>query len=154
MRRVLIGLAALGVLVPVALIALFLFLEAYAGPELSVEISVPDVVTAGKPFRVQFWLSNPHDEAVALDSIDVDNSVIENFRVASITIVPTDTIDAFGQTTFYFEHLIGPGQRDAVEFELKAKSAGMFPLAFEVCNEFLDCSRNVLHVQVRDPNHE
>lgn len=154
MRRVLIGLAALGVLVPVALIALVVFLEIYAGPELSVEVSMPDVVSAGKPFRVQFQLSNPHDEAVTLDSIDVDNSVIENFRVVSVTIVPTDTNDAFGQTSLYFEHQIGPGQRDIVEFELTGESAGMFQLAFEVCNAFLDCSRNLLTVQVRDPNHE
>ena len=154
MRKVLIALAALGALVPVALIALFVFLEAYAGPELSVEMSVPDVVSAGKPFRVQFHLSNPHDEAVTLDSIDVDNSVFENFRVDSITIVPTDTIDSFGLTSLYFDHLIGPGQRDTVEFELTGELAGVFQLAFEVCNAFLDCSRNLLTVQVRDPNHE
>ena len=154
MRRFLIGLAAGGALLLVAGIT---FVTVFSGPELSVQISAADVIFAGKPFRVQLLISNPHDEAVTLDHIDIDDSVFDTFRVISVTKDPDwrDTrFDMIGKESWWFVTVMQPAQRETVEFELIGESAGLFQLGFDVCNAFQDCSRNLLTVQMLSPTHD
>jgi len=147
MRGLFIGIGV-GIAAVVACIAALVTF--YSGPELSLQASAPEAAHSGQPFKVRLQLSNPHDESVTLDSIDVDDSVFDTFEVLSVEPTPTSDspISIFGQTSWSFYLDFDPGEQRTVEFELVTSDSGTFQLSFDVCNTYQDCSRNLLTVNV------
>lgn len=147
MRGVLIGIVVGVALVIIGIVA---FVTLYAGPELSVQASAPEAVHSGQPFRVRLQVFNPHDEAVTLDSIDIDNSVFDTFDVVSVTPTPISgsPFSIIGQQAWSFFRDLEPGEQQSVEFELVSNTTGTFQLSVDVCNSYQDCSRNLLAVRV------
>jgi hypothetical protein len=144
MRSLLIGIA----LVVAGVIAMQAL---WSGPKLSVQASAPEAVYSGQAFRVRLRVLNPHDEAVTLDSINIDNSAFDTFEVLSAMPPPEDSpYSMFGHSLWSFYRELKPGERQSVEFELVANAIGTFQLPFDVCNYYQECSRILLAVRV-DP---
>jgi len=142
----------LGIAVGIALtvLAATAFFTLVTGPELSVRVSAPTSALVGKPFKVVLLVSNPHNEAVTLHSVDIDDEALEELRV--VAVVPEASQDSpvggFGYQTWYFEEEMPPASEKTIEFEFVAHSPGSHQIPFDVCNWYQDCSRTPISLVV------
>jgi len=145
-RRVLVGVAG----AIVAVVAFFTYALLYNGPELSLRVAAPESVPAGQSFQIELYLTNPHPEAIELDSIDIDEAVFETFEVTSVTPEPTDEspLSVLGRRSWEFDRVVHPGGSETVVFELQTRSQGTFQLPLEVCNGYQNCSGTPISVRV------
>jgi hypothetical protein len=135
MKKVLIG--CLGVAV------LFLIILGGAGywlvheaPMLDAKLSVPSEVALDSTAELVVTVTNPHEEEVALDSIDIDDAFLEGFQVVAVEPEPSDTtsVPLMDQRSWDFGEPVGPGKSLTVKFTLKPVSEGRFSGAVDVCN--------------------
>jgi hypothetical protein len=148
--KYLVGGIAGVVLVVIALLAL---LGLGSGPELSVQFAAPDSVGVARPFEVRLTASNPHPEAVTLDSIDIDSSVFRAFRIVEVSPPPANVEDVslLDQRSWAFFQDVAPGSQVSVVFRFEATAPGTHQIPIDVCNAYQDCSRTLLSVAVAAP---
>jgi hypothetical protein len=147
LARVVVGIAAGIVVTFLGFVAYGLL---YTGPQLSLRVNAPESVAAGEPFQIELQLTNPHPEAITLDSVDIDESVFEIFEVTSVTPAPSEEspLSVLGQRSWVFDRIVHPGGSETVVFELQAPSPGTFQVPLQVCNGYQDCSGTPISVRV------
>ncbi len=142
------GMGTMAVLAVGAVFALGVF---FVRPELVINVTVAETVRLGEPFVVTLETSNPHDEAVEFDNIEMPNRVFEAFEVLSVSPAasPDSPTDIFGIHVWYFESMVQPGQTQTVELTLQPKQPGSHVLELTVCNGFEDCSTVTRSIEVQ-----
>ncbi len=125
----------------------------FTGPQLDVQIQMPDSVTVGEPFVIEIEASNPHSEMIELDNVDFPNGVFDDLEVVDVNPVASDDspISGFGSQTWYFEVPLQPGDRRTVEFTVRAIQVGSPVIQFYVCNGYEDCTTVVRRIRVSLP---
>ena len=103
-------------------------------PMLDAHLSLPNKVALDAPLTMLITTSNSHPKAVTLDSIDIDDDLLEGFQVVSITPEPTDTMHILGQRSWSFGQRVKPGESLPVRFEMTAVVEGHFSGDIDVCN--------------------
>ncbi|MFO7900440.1 MAG: hypothetical protein R6V58_15445 [Planctomycetota bacterium] len=105
-------------------------------PVLDATFSVPSEVELGSTVALVVETTNPHDEPVTLDSIDIDNSFLAGFQVVSTDPEPTETrqVPLIDQCSWEFGKTVPPGESLAVTFELKPVAEGHYWGSVDVCN--------------------
>jgi len=147
MRRILawIGLGAVLTLGSCAV-----FLSLYSGPEPSVQVEAPPTALLDTTFTLRLLVSNPHQEEITIDNVDIDTQSLAAFRVEAIAPRPTpespDT--AFGIHTWYFGRTLQPSSEASIEFTLRPQAQGIHQLPLVVCNAYQDCSRTLISIRV------
>jgi len=103
-------------------------------------------------------VTNPHAQAVTLDSIDVSKSFLSGFQVVAVDPAPTETYDIpfTDQRSWTFNHEVLPEQSLSINFELKAVQAGHFSGEIDVCNPNQDFRTLYADVLVldREPSNQ
>jgi hypothetical protein len=120
-------------------------------PTLQCSVSVPAQVSVGDTVSMVVAATNAHSGAIVLDSIDVDESFLEGFRVERVQPNPTETMSVFGMRTWSFGKEVGIGETVEVHFTLKAVVAGHFSGDIDVCNPNQNFSTAVADVVVESP---
>jgi hypothetical protein len=110
-------------LVTAVLIGVWLFTEK---PLLDASLSIPSEIEIDSTVAMVITVTNPHDESVVLDSIDIGNAFLEGFLVVSILPEPVDTMSIFGERSWEFGEDVAPGASLEIHFKLKAIQQGHF----------------------------
>lgn len=119
-----------------------------SGPELTASAEAPAQVEVGTEFDVKVSLTNPHKEAVELDSIDIDLAALSELSISSLDPKPTDEFDLpiFEQRSFIFDQAVEPGGTIVVTIGMTAETVKAHQLPLDICNDHQDCS--TIHVQL------
>ena len=135
--------AVLGIAGVIALLTWF------TGPQLIVQVEMPDGVIRGEPFVIEIEASNPHSEAIKLNTVDFPNGVLDYFEVVNVKPLASDDspVGGLGSQTWFFGALLQPGDRRAVEFTVRAIQVGNPVIQFDVCT-FTDCTTLVRRIRV------
>jgi hypothetical protein len=151
MQKLLIGIGLGAVL---ALGSCVLFVVLYSGPEPSVHVEAPTSASVDKPFTVRLVISNPHQEEITIDNVDIDAASLRSFHVEAISPQPTPESPStdFGSHTWYFDRTLRPSSQESIEFTFRPQAAGIHQLPLEVCNSYQDCSRTLLSIRVDPPS--
>lgn len=126
-------------------VAVWLFTER---PKLDASLSLPSEATLGETLTMLVTTTNPHDQAVTLDSIDIDDTFLDGFQVVTVVPEPTGTMHVFGQRSWSFGTSVPPGQALEVRFTLKAVQGGHFSGDVDVCNPAQDFTTLIADVMV------
>ena len=120
------------------------------GPQLALQVTIPDTVLVAEPFVIEIDLSNPHHEAVTFDNLDIPDRILGTFDVLDVepSASSASPIGGFGSQTWYFESEVPPGGRRAVKVRMRARRTGPAPVQFDICNAYEDCSTVVRSVYV------
>ncbi len=147
MKKFAVGVGTTLIATFIAIVAAVYF---FTGPQLAVNITVAETVWVDEPFVLRLETSNPHDEAVELDNIDIPNRFFEAFGILSVSpAASTDSpIGGFGSQTWYFDHTVQPGQNRIVELTLQPNKPGSHVLELAVCNGYEDCSTVTRPIEV------
>jgi hypothetical protein len=121
-------------------------------PMLESELTAPSMVTLDEPITLVVTATNKNQEAVTLDSIDVDNAFLSGFQVLEVNPEPTESSDIplLDQRTWAFGRSIPPGGQVAVAFKLKPVQTGHFVGDIDVCNPTQDFSTVYADIVVRE----
>ncbi len=133
MKRLLLGL----IVVVVVIISLgfwsFVYFAAVqgTGPELVADLVIPETVCVNAPFSVFIHATNSHDETIDFSNVGIPAPFLENFEVLSVW--PDAEQLYVGQSWFFVDIPVEPGQTIEVEMEFMAQTAGTYTTHFEVC---------------------
>ncbi len=110
-------------------------------PQLDASLTVPAEVASGATLDLVVAIANPHTQDVSLDSIDIDDALLEGFQVLGVEPAASDTdhISFLNQRTWTFERPVAPEARMTVTFHLRALAAGRHAGNVDVCNRAQDC---------------
>jgi hypothetical protein len=130
-------------------VAIVVFATLLTGPQLAVQVEMPDSVARGDTFVVLIEASNPHDREVELDNIDIPDRVLESFQFVSVN-VPTsgEPLGGLGTETWFFDLTVPSGSRETLEFDVKAIRAGSAVMQFDVCNAYEVCTTIVRPINI------
>ena len=103
-------------------------------PALDATLAAPTTVIAGETLALTVTASNPHPQTVILDSVDIDDSLLEGFQVVGVTPRARDTSHIFHMRTWSFGKAVPPGMVQTIRFDLRAIEAGHFSGDIDVCN--------------------
>ncbi len=122
----------------------------FTGPQLIVQVEMPDSVIRGEPFVIEIEASNPYSEAIELDNVDFPNGVLDYFEVVDVKPLASDDspVGGFGSQTWYFRALLQPGDHRTVAFTVRAIQVGTPVIQFYVCNGYEDCTTVVRPIRV------
>ena len=122
----------------------------FTGPQLIVQVEMPDSVIRGEPFVIEIEASNPHSEAIELNNVDFPHGVFDDFEVVDVNPLASreSPVRWPGGQTWYFDALLQPGDRRRVEFTVRAVQVGSPVIQFDVCNAYEDCTTVVRRIRV------
>ncbi len=120
-------------------------------PKLEASIEIPAEIALGSTVSLVVKVSNPHQKAVGLDSVDVADSFLAGFQVLSVEPKPTGTthVPVLDQRSWDFGRAVPPGGKLTVTFTLKAVAEGHFSGDLDVCNPSQDFTTHVVDVVVK-----
>ena len=146
MRNLAIGFV-LGVAVTIASVIAFGIL--FTGNALIVKASALASATLDGPVLITIEVTNPHDDPVILDSVEVPKSFFQDLDIVAIRPSPLDysPVDFFGSRVWFFEISIAPKETRTVELDVVANHPGAYVAKFNVCNLYADCSLTVVPLE-------
>lgn len=147
MRRFWLGFLLGVVSTVVALTAVFAVLT---GPRLAASLDFPSEIFVGQDFSMTVVLSNPHQESVVFDNLDIPDGFFEVFEIVSVSPSASSgsPIGGFGSKTWYYDRALDPGGTYDVVLVLRPLAAGTHPIEMDVCNSYEDCTSLVTAVTV------
>jgi hypothetical protein len=151
MKKVLIGCLGAGVLFLVVVVGTVGYWLLHEAPMLDAKLSVPSEVALDSTATLVVTVTNPHEEDVTLDSIDIADSFLAGFQVVSVEPEPNDTMSVpfMEQRSWDFGEPVGPGKSLTVKFTLKPVSEGRFSGEVDVCNPSQDSKSLLADVVVK-----
>ncbi len=146
MRNLAIGFV-LGVAVTIA--GGYALLTLFTGPVLIVNASAPASATLEGPILIAIAATNPHDDPVILQFIDVPNRFFENLEIVAVRPSPSpeSPVGGFGTKSWFFEITVAPHETRTVELDVIAKHPGAHVAEFDVCNFYGECSSIVVPIE-------
>ncbi len=146
MRNLAIGFV-LGVAVTIA--GGYALLTLFTGPALIVNVSAPASATLEGPVLITIEATNPHDDAVILDNVDVPDRFFQNLDIVAVRPSPSPESPVRGlfSQTWYFEISVPPQETRTVELDVVAKHPGAHVAEFDVCNFYAECSSIVVPIE-------
>lgn len=150
MKQVLVGCLVVFVLVILVAGGLFWYVFLHDLPTFTGAISAPSQVTAGDTFSFAVIASNPHPDAIELDSIDVADSFLAGFQVVLVEPKPLRTfqIPLTNQRSYGFDQRVEANGSATVTFTLRAVQKGHFSGDVDLCNPHQDFHTLVADVVV------
>ncbi len=132
----------MGTMVALVIMAIIIVVAFFIRPQLAVDVTVAEAVRIGEPFVVRLETSNPHEEVVELDNIDIPDRFFEAFEVLSVSPAASadSPIGGFGSQTWFFDSAVQPGENRTVELSVQPNELGNHVLELEVCNGYEDCT--------------
>lgn len=133
MKKIAIGCASVAILTMAIVVALgvWLFREL---PVLSASLSIPSTAQLDSELTLTVTATNPHQDTIVLDSIDIDDAFLEGFQIIEIQPAPEGTMHIFGMRSWEFGLAVSPGDSQDIQFKLKAVKEGHFSGDVDVCN--------------------
>ena len=121
----------------------------FTGPALFVKASAPASAMLEGPVVITIEVTNPHDETVILDNVDVPNKFFQNLDIVAVRPNPSpeSPVGGLGSQTWYFEISVPPQETRTVELDVVAKNPGTHVAEFKVCNSYEDCSFVVVPIE-------
>lgn len=77
-------------------------------------------------------ITNPHNQSLSFDSIDIESSFFDGFQVVSVTPQPKKTSQMFGLHTWEFLDSVDANSTRTITFQLKAVKDGRFTGTLDV----------------------
>ena len=120
-----------------------------AGSALTVKASAPASATLVGPVVITIEATNPHDDPVILDNVDVPYPFFQNLDIVAVRPSPSPESPVRGlfSQTWYFEISVPPQETRTVELDVVAKHPGAHVAEFEVCNFYENCSLIVVPIE-------
>ncbi len=146
MRNLAIGFV-LGVAVTIA--GVIALAGLFTGPVLIVKASAPASAMLEGPVLITIEATNPHDDAVILDNVDVPDRFFQNLDIVAVRPNPSpeSPVGGLGSQTWYFKISVPPQETRTVELDVVAKNPGAHVAEFNVCNSYEDCSFVVVSIE-------
>lgn len=112
------------------------------GPQLDVQVSLPDSALRNEAFAVTIEIANPHAETVELDNLDIPDRVFDRFEVLDVdpAASPESPVGGLGSQTWFYDLPVEPGGRQTVELTVRGTRSGAAVFEIDVCNEREDCT--------------
>ena len=99
----------------------------------SVEVQAPEKVKIEETFNLTVSVSNPSEETITLDSIDIYDSLLDGFEIISIEPEPDDVSRLFDFHTIFLDYELAPGENIIVTYTLKAREPGLWTGDIDCC---------------------
>jgi hypothetical protein len=148
MKKVAIG--CLGITAICAILfGAFVFWVLRELPVLDATMSAPTTVELDSTMTIDVTMTNPHKEAVVLDSIDIDETFLSGFQIIDVQPKPTETMSFLGTRTWEYARSVAPGKTLEVHFTLKAIQEGHFVGEIYVYNPNLDSTTMFADVVIK-----
>ena len=113
----------------------------------SVEVEAPHKVKMEEIFNLTVSVTNPSEETITLDSIDIYDSLLDGFEIISIEPEPDDVLHLFGFYSIYLYYKLAPGENVVVTCTLKAREPGLWIGDIDSCTpgqQFVTVSKGIL----------
>ena len=147
MKKLMVAIGLLGFVMIVLLGAAVVYLL-HEEPTLDVRLSAPDEVTVGEAFDLTLITRNLHQEAIVLDSVDIEETFLEGFEVVSVDPTPTEEQTIFWYRSWSFGHSVQPGETMEVTFRLNPLKPGHYVGDVDVCNANQDFTTVIPNIDV------
>ena len=102
-------------------------------PDFVVTVDHPPIVTVGEVFKLKVTVENGGAKNIRLSELDVSESLFEGFDVISTNPKPKGKSKFFGIIIYDVSQKLKPGDTFEMEFELKAKTAGLWYGVIDAC---------------------
>jgi hypothetical protein len=111
-------------------------------PTFEVGLKIPDEVVATEEFTLSVDVKNPHGSAITLDSVDVDDKLLQGFQVVSVEPSAKDSmhVPLLDQRTWSFGTSVAAGSVQRIDFKLRPVQVGRFSGNVDACNPGQDCA--------------
>jgi hypothetical protein len=121
-------------------------------PMLDATLALPTEAAVESPVDMVVTVSNPHSEAVTLDSIDVDAAFLEGFQVVGVEPEPKGTmlVPFLNQRSWEFGKVLQSGETHSVTFRLKSVMEGRFSGDIDICNPNQDYKTLLADIVVKE----
>jgi len=134
--KLVFGCVAALIMASIAATGACLFFVGQETPQLAAALDLPHEAAVGETIQLVIHASNPHQESVTLDSVDIDDALLEGLQVLEVEPTPTGTI-ALGfleQRSWTFDHSIPSTGQLEVVFTMRAIQPGRYTGNVDVCN--------------------
>lgn len=99
-----------------------------------VEVEAPAQVRVGETFTLKVKATNPADQSVTLNSIDIYKTLLDGFEIVRVLPRTTEVSSIFEFRSHYFNGLhLEAGESTTVTFELKAVKPGTWQGDIDCC---------------------
>ena len=118
----------------------FWYLFVRTEPLLDATLDAPKQVAVGEEVRWVIRCSNPHDEPVTLDSIDVDAELLEGIQVLDIEPLPErrGDIPFTEDESWTFSRTAEPGETIVVTIRVRGRKEGIYVGSIDATNPNVD----------------
>jgi hypothetical protein len=110
------------------------------GRALEVALTVPATIQAGKLFTFVVEVRNPHDTALALDRIHMDDALAAPLQLISVQPMPERMAHEGGVHSWSFREKVPSRGSLRVVYRLRAPREGRFQGTVEACSSGGGCA--------------
>lgn len=132
-------------------IAVFYYTISGKDPAFAVKMIVPPQANVGESIYVEMEVTNPTDSLLELDSIDLEDSLLDGFKVSSVFPAPTATYRVMNSTTYSYSEALSAGETFRISFVLEAVKPGIWTGDVDFCNPSQDYVTSSATVRVNAP---
>ncbi len=101
--------------------------------DVEVTLRYPEEVTSGEDFVVEVIVRNLAQRERTLNSIDIDDTLLEGCMVLRTQPPVHQVIPLNGFTSYFFEHSIAPRGEITVQLHMRGTQAGLHQGNVDVC---------------------
>lgn len=102
-------------------------------PPFAVDVDHPDVVEVGETLTVKVTVMNDGTKDLKFAELDLYDTFLDGFEVVAVSPKPKTKERFFGIFTYGFSRTLKPAESFGIEFELRAKEAGLWTGGVDVC---------------------
>jgi hypothetical protein len=135
----------------IAGIAVFYHAMSGSDPAFAVKMIVPPQTNVGDEILVQMEVTNPTDSSLELDSIDLEDSLLEGFKVNSVFPAPADSYRVIDSVSYSYSETLSAGETFKISFLLEAVKPGIWTGDVDFCNPSQDFVTSSATVRVDAP---
>ena len=132
-------------------IAVFYYTISGNDPAFAVKMIVPPQANVGDSIYVEMEVTNPTDSLLELDSIDLEDSLLDGFKVSSVFPAPTATYSVMNGTSYTYSEALSAGETFKVSLVLEAVKPGIWTGDVDFCNPSQDYVTSSATVRVNAP---
>ncbi len=117
--------------------------------QVALEVQAPTHGQVGEDIVVNIVIHNQANRSRVLDSIDLDDSLLNGLKVMETRPRTTDIVPGAGFTSYYFEAPIPPAGSLPVRLVLRAQQPGLYQGDVDVCiDSAVRCTTYTLNIQI------
>ncbi len=118
-------------------------------PPFQLTVEKPEEVGVGETFAVEVRVRNSGDRPLDLGSLDVDDSLLDGFRVVDVEPLPEKRDHTLDFSSFYVTRTLAPGESAAVTLRLEARREGVWTGDVDACTPDEDFVTSTVTIRTR-----